>query len=192
MVGLSLTAYLASKLVVLAGLCGIQCSALLMIVGRGCGLQASADGTWLTLFLAANVAVVIGLCISASSRSAEAAASVLPLVILPMVILGGILLPLADLPGPATILADAMPSRWAFEGLLVPEADARASLQVPDPAAPLEAGRTQVVDLAEQWFPREGWRSGTDTPAWMLVGMWLLGGFALQLLLRRQERDGPA
>ncbi|NCY01678.1 MAG: hypothetical protein EBX36_01905 [Planctomycetia bacterium] len=53
MVGMSLTAYLASKLVVLAGLCGIQCGILLAIVGRGCGLEAPAGGTWWTLVLAA-------------------------------------------------------------------------------------------------------------------------------------------
>jgi len=200
MVGLSPTAYLASKLVVLAGLCGIQCGILLAIVGRGCGLDAAAGGTWLTLFLAANVAAVIGLCVSALARSAEAAASVLPLVILPMVILGGILLPLADLPAPATILADAMPSRWAFEGLLVPEAEARPTLELPPTAPASDApgaadqedsrkpDRPRVEDLAEPWFPRDGWRSGADTPGWVLVAMWGLGVIALKLLL---DRDDP-
>jgi hypothetical protein len=193
MVGLSLTAYLASKLVVLAGLGGIQCGILLAIVGRGCGLEAPVGGAWLTLFLAANVAAVIGLCASALARSAETAAGVLPLVILPMVILGGILLPLADLPGPAAVLADAMPSRWAFEGLLVPEADARPTLELPPPAEPTEPeprsepGRTRVEDLAEPWFPRAGWRSGSDTPGWMLVAMWGLGVVTLKLLLERGE-----
>lgn len=199
MVGLSLTAYLASKLVVLAGLCGIQCGILLAIVGRGCGLEAPAGGTWWMLFLAANVAAVIGLCVSALMRSGEAAAGVLPLVILPMVILGGILLPLAELPGPATVLADAMPSRWAFEGLLVPEADARSTLELPPTTKPAEPAtgpkptidpepdRTHVEDLAEPWFPRDGWRSGADTPGWMLVAMWGLGVIALKLLLERDE-----
>ena len=200
MVGLNLTAYIASKLVVLAGLGGIQCGILLAIVGRGCGFEASAGGTWLTLFLAANVAAVIGLCISAMTRSAEAAAGVLPLVILPMVILGGILLPLAELPASATMLADAMPSRWAFEGLLVPEANARPTLELPVTAKPVDAvepaepnplpepDSTRVEDLAEAWFPRGGWRSGADTPGWVLVAMWGLGVVALKILL---ERDDP-
>lgn len=193
MVGLSLTAYLASKLVVLAGLCGIQCGILLAIVGRGCGLEADPGGTWLTMFLAANVAAVIGLCVSALVRSAEAAAGVLPLVILPMVILGGILMPLVDLPDPATVLADAMPSRWAFEGLLVPEADARPSLELPpsgkpaEPNAQAEPIHARVEDLAEAWFPRDGWRSGADTPGWMLAAIWVLGVVALKLLLEREE-----
>ncbi len=196
MVGLSLWAYLASKLFVLACLCGIQCGILLTTVGPGCGLVAPAGGAWLTLFLAANVAAVIGLCVSAVSRSAEAAASILPLVILPMVILGGILLPLAELPRPATLLADAMPSRWAFEGLLVPEANARGTLELPDPEqlpeprgnrepddAP-ERMQTRVEDLAECWFPRDGWRSSSETPNWVLLTMWIIGGMTLRFLLK--------
>ncbi|MBM4022746.1 MAG: FHA domain-containing protein [Planctomycetes bacterium] len=186
MVGLSLTAYLASKLLVLAVLCGLQCWLLLSIVGRGCGLQASFGGTWLTLFLAANVAAVIGLCLSAVARSAEAAASLLPLVILPMVILGGILLPLPELPRVTTYLADAIPSRWAFEGLFVPEADARATLEFP-PGDPTRTDEPRVEDLAEPWFPRQDWRSSRDTPDWMLAGMWAIGVVALERLLRHGE-----
>ncbi len=185
MVGLSPAAYLASKLVVLAGLCAIQCAILLAIVRAGCRLEAPAGGAWLTLFLAANVAVMIGLCLSAVVRSAEAAASVLPLVILPMVILGGILLPIADLPGPAHFLADAMPSRWAFEGLLVGEANARSIIELPPLSDSPVPDEPRIEDLAEPWFPRDGWRSGSDVPAWMLAGMWVIGVVGLRRLLRR-------
>lgn len=187
MVGLSLTAYLGSKLLVLAVLCGLQCGFLLVIVGRGCGLQASFAGTWLTLFLAANVAAVIGLCLSALARSAEAAASLLPLVVLPMVILGGILLPLPELPRATTYLADAIPSRWAFEGLFVPEADARMTLERPDGDED-QPDRTRVEDLAEKWFPRREWRSRRGTPDWILAGMWVIGVVALDLLVRDGDR----
>jgi len=187
MVGLSLTAYLGSKLLVLAVLCGLQCGFLLVIVGRGCGLQASFAGTWLTLFLAANVAAVIGLCLSALARSAEAAASLLPLVVLPMVILGGILLPLPELPRATTYLADAIPSRWAFEGLFVPEADARMTLERPDGDED-QPDRTRVEDLAEAWFPRREWRSRRGTPDWILAGMWVIGVVALDLLVRDGDR----
>jgi ABC-type multidrug transport system ATPase subunit len=192
MVGLSPAAYLVSKLFVLAGLCGIQCGILLAIVKAGCRLEAPAGGLWLTLFLAANVAVVLGLCLSAVVRSAEAAASILPLVILPMVILGGILLPLADLPGPANVLADAMPSRWAFEGLLTAEANARAGIELPRASAGPAPGEPRVEDLAEPWFPRAGWRSGSDVPGWMLAGMWLIGVVGLRWLLWQSEAGGKA
>jgi len=50
---------------------------------------------------------------------------VLPIVLLPMIVLGGILVPLGDLPAATRPLAAAIPSRWAFEGLVVPESLAR-------------------------------------------------------------------
>ncbi len=192
MVGLSPVAYLASKLVVLAGLCAIQCSLLLAIVHTGCRLEAPAGGVWLTLFMAANVAVVLGLCLSAAVRSAEAATSVLPLVILPMVVLGGILLPIADLPGPANFLADSMPSRWAFEGIVIAEADARESIELPPPLDGPPTAAPRVEDLAEAWFPRDGWRSRSDVIGWMLSGMWVIGVVALGRLLRRDESGRKA
>lgn len=185
MVGLSPGAYLASKLVVLSGLCAIQCGILLAIVRAGCRLEAPAGGAWLTLFLAANVAVVIGLGLSAVVRSAEAAASVLPLVILPLVILGGILLPIADLPGPANLLADAMPSRWAFQGLLVSEANARANIELPPSSDRPVLDEPRIEDLAEPWFPRDGWRSSSYVSAWMLAGMWVIGVISLRRVLRQ-------
>jgi len=197
MVGLSPTAYLASKIIVLGGLCAIQCAILLAIVGKGCGLGAPFFDAWLMLFLAANVATAIGLCISAIARSPDAAASILPLVILPMVILGGTLLPLAEIPGPATVLADAMPSRWAFEGLFIMEADCRPTVELPGNVSAAEANHAEqperiqhprVEDLAEAWFPRAGWRSDRDTPRLMLLGLWVLSLGTLHVLLRSADR----
>lgn len=185
MVGLSLTAYALSKLAVLAAMCALQCGLLLLIVCQGCQLQASLGGAFITLFLAANVAVVTGLGLSALVRSAEAAASMLPLVILPMVILGGILLPIADLPGPANLLADTMPSRWAFERLLVSEAEARPTIELPPASAAPAASGPRAEDLAEAWFPMAKERSSGGLPNLMLAGLWTIGVLALAWVLRR-------
>jgi len=82
----------------------------------------------------------------------------------------------------------------------VPEANARPTLELPVTAKPVDAvepaepnplpepDSTRVEDLAEAWFPRGGWRSGADTPGWVLVAMWGLGVVALKILL---ERDDP-
>jgi len=189
-VGLSRAAYLAAKVVVLAGLAAVQCGTLLAIVHGGCGLRADPARLFLTLWLAAGAATALGLCASAAVRSAEAANGILPLVILPMVILGGILLPLSELPGPTALLADALPSRWAFEGVFVAEADARPDIELPDPDRPADAGAARVADMAEAWFPVAGWRSGRDTPARMLAVFWCLGLTTLWLLMaRREARD---
>ena len=185
MVGVSPVAYLASKVVVLALLCAAQCAALLLVVRAGCDLRLPWSAGFGILFLAANAAVAIGLCVSAAVRSAEAAAGLLPLVLLPMVILGGILLPLPEMPAPVAAFADAMPSRWAFEGLLTAECDRRPVLERPAADDPT---RRDVVDMAEHWFPADGWRSSRETPAWMLAAIWLCGLLALRSLLAARER----
>ena len=173
MVGLSVLAYLGSKVVILGLLCLLRCLVLLVVVGIGCGLEGSWWFALLVLLLAAAAGVAIGLALSAAAKTAEAAAAALPLIILPLVILGGSLLPLADLPAAATYLADTMPSRWAFEGLVVNEALSRSALEVPDPD---EAGEIGEEDMAEPWFSTAGWRARRFTPVVMLAA---LGGIAL-------------
>ena len=61
------------------------------------------------------------LTISALARTSEVAIALLPLVLLPMVILAGILQPVHEMGKSTQWLAQAMPSRWAFEGLLLLE-----------------------------------------------------------------------
>jgi len=185
MVGLSSLAYLTSKSTVLAGLCLAQCIVLLAIVGIGCGLRGGWSYELFVLFTAAAAGTAIGLALSASVKTPEAAATALPVIVLPLVILGGSLLPLPELPSVATWLADAMPSRWAFEALVVAEADARSLLSIPDPAQPWE---TTTRDLAEPWFPVAGWRVGRVLPVAMLLGLVALGLTAAHAILVDSER----
>lgn len=150
MVGLSIMSYLGSKLAVLAVLAAVQTVVLVGIVATGCGFRGPWWQAWLVLFVAAVAGGALGLVISASLRTAEAAAGVLPILLLPMIVLGGILVPLADLPAATRPLAAAMPSRWAFEGLVVPEARARPrvvrGLPASLPASPTDT--TAVVPRA--------------------------------------------
>jgi len=142
MVGLSIASYLASKLAVLAAVAAIQTAVLTGIVAGGCGLRGPWAEVWLVLFLAALAGGALGLVISASLQTAEAAAGVLPILLLPMIVLGGILVPLADLPAATRPLAAAMPSRWAFEGLVVPESRGRPRVARTRPAEPAAADTT--------------------------------------------------
>lgn len=171
MVGLTPGAYLFSKVIVLALLAAAQCGVLLVGVGVGCKLAGGWAFSLAVLWLAAGVGTGIGLMISAAVRSSEAAAAVLPLVILPLVVLGGILLPMPEMPAAVSWMADTMPSRWAFEGLLVNEAAARPILEVPLPQTPWEAA---LRDVAESWFPAASLRAGRFVPVVMLAGMWML------------------
>jgi ABC-type multidrug transport system ATPase subunit/pSer/pThr/pTyr-binding forkhead associated (FHA) protein len=150
MVNLGLMSYVGSKFAVLGGLCVLQCAVLLGIVYQGCRLQGDWQLLFAVLLLVALVGVALGLTLSALARTSEMAIALLPLVLLPMVILGGILLPLKDMHRSVRYLAQAMPSRWAFEGMLVEESDARPP--VPLPAVPGSIPEPQ--DFADEYFPR--------------------------------------
>lgn len=170
MVGLGIPSYLGAKVTLLGGLSAFQCLVLLLVVGGLCGLQASWAGLLFSLFMASIVGAAIGLVVSSAARTAEVAAAVLPLVILPMVILGGVLLPLPELPRspmPMKAIAQVMPSRWAFEALMLPEAENREALDVagnvPEISEAGDSRRSELdppTDMAEVFFPVENGRLG--------------------------------
>lgn len=140
MVGLSIGAYVLSKMTVLLGIAAIQCLLLMAIVAPACRIDSPWLWVFTMLYAAALAGGALGLLISATLRTTEAASGILPVLLLPMIVLGGILVPLADLPALTQPLAAAMPSRWAFEGLVVPEAALRPRIRLgsgeprPDPA----------------------------------------------------------
>ncbi len=145
MVGLSILAYIGSKVAVLVAVAAIQCALLLAVVVWFCDLHSSWWDLYLVLFASGLAGGAIGLFISATFRTVEAAAGILPLLLLPMIVLGGILVKLRDLPAATRPLAAAMPSRWAFEGLVLPEVKTREKLRVPKKR--LETGE-QIVPRA--------------------------------------------
>lgn len=181
MVNLSIPCYMASKFAVLGAFCVIQCSLLLGIVYWGSGLEGSWLWMWTILFLASFIGVGIGLAVSAVVRSSEAAVGMLPLVILPMVILGGILQPVHDMNRASQLLAQLMPSRWTFEALLLAEAEYKPKLKVPDQAAsaemPAVASEAQHAsrrhDIAESFFPEQSERMGGRAAA-LALGLTLV------------------
>lgn len=130
MVGLSIGAYVASKMTVLLGIAAIQCLLLMAIVAPACRIDSPWIWVFTMLYAAALAGGALGLMISATLRTAEAASGILPVLLLPMIVLGGILVPLSDLPALTQPLAAAMPSRWAFEGLVVPEASLRPRIRL--------------------------------------------------------------
>lgn len=135
MVGLSIPAYVLAKMTVLLGVAAVQSTLLLGIVWWTCRLDTPWWQLYAVLYAAALAGGALGLLISATLQTAEAAAGVLPVLLLPMIVLGGILVPLADLPRLTQPLAAAMPSRWAFEGMVVPEAMRRPRVRPATAAA---------------------------------------------------------
>ena len=146
MVGLSIWAYVASKMTVLLGIAAIQCLLLLAIVAPACRIDSPWLWVFTMLYAAALAGGALGLLISATLRTTEAASGILPVLLLPMIVLGGILVPLADLPALTQPLAAAMPSRWAFEGLVVPEARLRPQIRLGGAPAPRPEPSPAAVD----------------------------------------------
>jgi ABC transport system ATP-binding/permease protein len=119
MVNLKIPSYVASKFTVLGTLCALQCAVLLGFVYLTCNLKGPIVPMYLVLLLTSLVGVALGLTASTLARSSEAAIALVPLILLPMIILAGALFPIHKMPLP--FVAHIMPSRWAFEGLLLQE-----------------------------------------------------------------------
>jgi ABC transport system ATP-binding/permease protein len=205
MVTLSLSCYVAAKFAFLGLLCVLQCMLLLAIVYSGCRLE----GDWWPmagiLSLSSICGVAVGLSISAIAKSSEVAIAALPLVLLPMVILGGVLKPRHEMDQPMKSLSSIMPSRWAFEGVILVESRARplgpetpfASVRRPSagdgndnsvvqpPFIP-EVSAPKQVDVAERYFPAKVHRAGAGAAVFHLILATLVPLAATVLCLRRR------
>jgi ABC-type multidrug transport system ATPase subunit/ABC-type multidrug transport system permease subunit len=149
MVTLKLGPYVFSKLAVLLGLCIFQCGSMLAIVYLVCGLHSNFGWDFLVLLTSSMVGAGLGLSISALSRTNESAIALLPVVLLPIIALGGGMRPIYLMPEAGQVISTVIPSRWAYEANLLHEAKAAewgAQHPVPDltcgiqPPAPLMAG----------------------------------------------------
>jgi len=127
MAGLKIWVYLISKVQVLGSLCLFQCLSLLTVIYFGCGLEGSFWRIFLTLMLSALIGVSIGLVISSRFRTTDSALAMLPLVLLPMIVLGGGMQPIFTMSGAAQTVSLAIPSRWGYEANLLEESKAQPS-----------------------------------------------------------------
>ena len=163
------------RLMVLVALCIVQCAILLAIVHWASGLR----GPWLAmlgvLVLASAIALVLGLALSLI-RNPSAAAAVLLLSFLPMIALGGCFWPLPKFNQAVRMTASVMPSRWAFEGLLLLEPHQHALATFSQGSEP-----AREHDLAEDYFPADSERMGPEADrmalASMLIGLTSLAAF---------------
>jgi ABC-type multidrug transport system ATPase subunit/pSer/pThr/pTyr-binding forkhead associated (FHA) protein/ABC-type multidrug transport system permease subunit len=167
MVTLKLIPYVFSKLAVLMGLCTFQCGALLGIVYLVCGLHGHFLSGFLVLLLASMIGAGLGLCISAISKTNESAIALLPVVLLPIIALGGGLRPIYMMPQAGQAISIVIPSRWAFEANLVDDAtakewkskDASGNKDAKTQAPPPQSG-----DPADRSFPKYVVKKDGDDP----------------------------
>ncbi len=119
-VGVRLDAYVAAKSLVLFGLNFVQVLWLTIVV---VGLQplGIGPGAVVELFgiavLTAWASAAMGLAVSCAARSVDQAAGAVPLLLMPQLLLAGGLIPLAQMPHIAAVLANVVYGRWSYAGL---------------------------------------------------------------------------
>jgi len=204
MVNLKIPSYVASKFTVLGGLCLMQCTVLLGITHWGCALKAPWWSMVALLFLVSLVGVALGLTLSAVARTSEVAIALLPIILLPMIILGGVLQQLYEMHRAGQFMSHCMASRWAFEGMLVLESEYRPKMSTLahlesalHASATTEKVASSVIGLAEQdagardmaehYFPKGKHRAGVEASAMVLTCQLLVLIIAIHLILRARD-----
>lgn len=119
--------YLLSKLIVLAVFNFLQCLVLLCVSYHSCHLEGSFAGHLLILFMVSCTATAMGLLVSGAVTTEAAAMALVPLVLIPQVVLGGMAPRLNEMNELLKPFAAVMISRWGFEAALLVESDTAAS-----------------------------------------------------------------
>jgi pSer/pThr/pTyr-binding forkhead associated (FHA) protein len=153
------------------------CAILLAIVYRATGLNGQWLAMWGILVMASTVGLLLGLVVSTLATTWQNVAVILVLTFVPMFTLAGWFWLLPNRPLPVRMAAAAMPTRWAFEGVLLLESPHHRPAAVADDPLP-----TPKRDLAEEFFPAESERMGPRADAMALASM-VIGLAAAVVLL---------
>lgn len=122
---LSRSSYLYSKILILFGFSALQTLSFVFIGNSILEIQGQFWMYWMMLFSVACSANLIGLNASAVFKTAVAVYIVIPLLLIPQMILSGAMFDFEKIndwikrPDKVPVLADAMISRWAYEGIAV-------------------------------------------------------------------------
>ncbi|MFH1531066.1 MAG: ATP-binding cassette domain-containing protein [Pseudomonadota bacterium] len=125
MLGQSIGAYISSKVGVLALFSLFQCVILLGLLYLFLGLYGNFPMMLLVMFLAAFGGIGLGFLVSAASSSPAEANGLVPMVLIPQLIFGGLMQPLGQMDAAAALAAQLTPTRWGYEALLVLEENQR-------------------------------------------------------------------
>jgi ABC-type multidrug transport system ATPase subunit len=122
---LSRSSYLVSKILLLFTLSAIQMVLFVLVANNILGIKGMTFEFWLALFSIAAFANILGLIISASFNSIVTIYILIPLLMIPQMVLGGAMFTFDKLNKDFTsvdkvpFVAEWMPSRWIYEGLIV-------------------------------------------------------------------------
>lgn len=168
-----------TRLAILGTLCLCQCVLVLMIASPiggldGLGLQALG-----VLALSSLVGLATGFVIVLLSPRRSFSWAALAIALASLWLFGGGPWSLPRSSPAIRVLSNAVPSRWAFEGLLLSGASHRSG-----PGADVGLDPTLKGDLAEGYFPAEFDRMGPGADA-MALGAMLIGLAIVGLILAR-------
>ena len=119
----NLIPYLLSKFSMLLFLVGLQTALLSVFVAPIIlGLTISSVAKlWLVLWITASTSSILGLCISSFSRTYRFALTVVPLILIPQLIFGGLIRPFSSLESKTywpQLIGGITIQRWAFQATL--------------------------------------------------------------------------
>lgn len=119
--GLSMTAYVASKILVLLPLLLAVDVALFTVLRAMDRLPAAETNTWLAMgivfLLDATAGLALGLLASALVSNAAQATLALPMLCFPQVLFAGAMVPVNVMTSGGRAISDVMSNRWAFEAI---------------------------------------------------------------------------
>ncbi len=121
MIFLNIQSYLLSKITVLFFLSIIQCVILATITYYSIDFNLTLIELFSVLLFISFPALILSLLISSLVSSNEAAMALVPIVLIPQVILGGLMKTLSNMNNFIETLAGTMISRWGFESLMILE-----------------------------------------------------------------------
>jgi ABC-type multidrug transport system ATPase subunit/tellurite resistance protein len=123
---LSRSSYLLSKMIILFTLSAIQATLFVLVGNTILGINGLYGIYWAVLFSVSCFANLLGLNISATFNSVITIYILIPILLIPQLILGGIVVNydhinpiLINKKGKVPLVGEMMASRWAFEALVV-------------------------------------------------------------------------
>ncbi|HIE13107.1 MAG TPA: FHA domain-containing protein [Desulfotomaculum sp.] len=169
LVNLSIGAYLLSKVAVLSAVCLVQTVLFVGVVALGLGLPEYWANVG-AFFLISAAGLMMGLAVSAAAANADRAASVVPLLLVPQIILSGAIVPVEKVePEFLRAVFCLAVSKWGYELVGGGICDINSRVALEDPLAALQG------DFSRHWL--------------VLAAFSVVFGAVSALILRRKDKQ---
>jgi len=136
---LQVVPYFCHKFIMMQTLAVLQVVVLLLMTYRPLGFTGPPLDMMVTLLLLSAVGIALGLLVSTVAKTPESAIFIVPIIMLPVIVLAGLIVPYRDLGRIPQVLASISPSKWGFEALLNLESPAGPPAEGPGAPVPLRS-----------------------------------------------------